>query len=118
MTSLNQHTVEKMSTLCTMVGYIDSAVSKLPSLSPSSVRHTEASWFMKVAWNLGLQCGDCHQEMVSLFTACYKLSTLLLVDSTVLNRQKTCLLMAAAAGLQVIRNGERLDDKVRKLHTS
>lgn len=32
----------------------------------------EAGWFMKVAWNLALQCGDSYREMGDLFTACFK----------------------------------------------
>ena len=32
----------------------------------------EAGWFMKVAWNLALQCGDNYHEMGELFSTCYK----------------------------------------------
>ena len=35
----------------------------------------EAGWFMKVAWNLALQCGESHREMAELFFACYKVYT-------------------------------------------
>ena len=37
----------------------------------------EADWFMKMAWNLALQCGDNYKEMGDLFSACYKVRQLI-----------------------------------------
>ena len=96
-----------------MFGYIKMAQNKLSSLSSAMVRQNEAGWFLKIAWNLALQCGENYQEMSSFFTACYELSSHVQVDSTVLQRQKTCQLMAAAASLQVARSATGDEERVR-----
>ena len=89
-----------------MLGYIQTAHSKL-SLVPSPLaREKEAAWFLKVAWNLALQCEDnYYQEMREFFAACYSLSECVSADPSVLLRQKTCQLMAAAASVHVGRKG-------------
>lgn len=58
---------------------------------------------MKIAWNMALQSEDNPRSMRDLFTLCCQLSSLCEVENNQLTRQKTCRLMAAAAGLQVAR---------------
>ena len=128
-----------------MLSYIRQAGEKLKSLPSSSSREAEAVWFMKIAWNLALQCGEHYHEMGQLFSAChqvcpqlgpvislqlvfhrhaltYHLLPLQLLgnaplDPSALRRQKTCQLMAAAACVQVARNTVRPEDKVGSQQT-
>ena len=100
------------SILSVMLGYIKKAQAKLSSLPSATVRQNEAGWFLKIAWNLALQCDENYQEMANFFIACYELSSHVQPDSTVLQRQKTCQLMAAAANLQVARSTINDEERV------
>lgn len=102
------------SALSVMLSYIKKAQAKLSSLPSATTRQNEASWFLKIAWNLALQCDENYQEMANFFIACYELSSHVQTDSTVLQRQKTCQLMAAAANLQVARSTTNDDERVRE----
>ncbi|XP_033740842.1 testis-expressed protein 11-like isoform X2 [Pecten maximus] len=73
--------------------------------------HNEASWFIKIAWNLALQCEESPQRLKTLFSLCQQLSSLCPCDDSNLTRQKTCMLMAAAASLQVARMSEDETEK-------
>ena len=97
-----------------MLGYIKTAQSKLSTLPSATARQNEAGWFLKIAWNLALQCGENYHEMANFFTACYKLLSYVPVDSSVLQRQRTCQLMSAAASLQVARTTTGDEERVRK----
>ena len=99
-----------------MLGYIKSAQGRLSSLPSATSRQNEAGWFLKIAWNLALQCGENYQEMSEFFTSCYELSSHVQADSAVLQRQKTCQLMAAAASLQVARATKSDEEKVSDMH--
>ncbi|KAM9469973.1 testis-expressed protein 11 [Clarias gariepinus] len=61
----------------------------------------EASWFRRIAWNTALQCGSSSVRMRDFFLLCYQLSELCVQDCGVLMGQKTCLLMIAAACLDI-----------------
>ncbi len=98
--------------LCSMLGYVQSARSKLPLLPSPLARQKEASWFLKVAWNLALQCDDNYQQMREFYVACYSLSECVSTDPSTLMRQKTCQLMAAAASI----NLGRSTDSQTKVH--
>ena len=139
-------TLPHRSALHSMLSYIQRAIENLGALSSSSSREAEAVWFMKIAWNLALQCGEHYHEMSQLFTACHqvkRLHTLIYtatltfakhlyfcrcciftalslqllgcapLDSSVLQRQKTCQLMAAGACVQVARSTNRQEEKVK-----
>lgn len=97
-----------------MLSYITKAQAKLSKLPSVTIRQNEAGWFLKIAWNLALQCNENHQEMANFFIACYELSSHVQADSTVLQRQKTCQLLAAAANLQVARGTINEEERVRK----
>ena len=56
--------------LHSLISYIHSAETRLSRAVERNL--DEAGWFMKVAWNLALQCGENHREMADLFSACYK----------------------------------------------
>ena len=101
------------SALTVMLGYIKKAQGKLSALPSATVRQNEAGWFLKIAWNLALQCGENYLEMSLFFAACYELSSHVQADSTVLQRQKTCQLMSAAASLQVARTTTNNEERVR-----
>ncbi|XP_046374290.2 testis-expressed protein 11-like isoform X1 [Haliotis rufescens] len=63
----------------------------------------EATWFMKIAWNLALKCEDDPFNLKDLFSLCLKLLSLLPADRALVCRQKTCTLMAVAGCLQMAR---------------
>ncbi|XP_078322707.1 testis-expressed protein 11-like [Crassostrea virginica] len=70
----------------------------------------EASWFMRVAWNLALKCEKRPGLMKDLFILCSQYSCLCPNDEeNTLVRKKTCLLMAAAACLEQARTGGKTD---------
>ncbi len=89
-----------------MLGYIKSAQSKLSLLPSPLARQKEVSWFLKVAWNLALQCEDNYQQMREFYVTCYSLSECLSTDPSILMRQKTCQLMAAAASINLARSAD------------
>lgn len=98
-----------------MLGYIQSAQSKLSLLTSPITRQKEAAWFLKVAWNLALQCEDNYQQMRDFYISCFSLSECLSTDPSVLLRQKTCQLMAAAACINL---GRRADSESKVMYTS
>jgi hypothetical protein len=100
--------------LSVMLNYITKAQAKLSNLSSVTTRQNEAGWFLKIAWNLALQCDENYQEMANFFIACHELSSHVQADSTVLQRQKTCQLLAAAANLQMARTTINEGEKVRE----
>lgn len=55
-----------------MLAYVSKAQKNLQSLQPASVREKEASWFMKVSWNLALQAGEHYHEMREFFVSCHQ----------------------------------------------
>ncbi|CAI5652500.1 testis-expressed protein 11 isoform X1 [Oreochromis niloticus] len=61
----------------------------------------EANWFRKIAWNLALQCESSPDKMRDFFVLSYQFSQLCPPDRTLLMGQRTCLLMAAAASLEL-----------------
>ncbi|KAK3585545.1 hypothetical protein CHS0354_022956 [Potamilus streckersoni] len=75
----------------------DQSTDRLPQIQK------EAEWFMKIAWNLALQCDKHPEKMKDLFTLCSQLTSLCPVDDDTLVRQRTCMLMSAAACLQIAR---------------
>ncbi|XP_015759956.1 PREDICTED: testis-expressed sequence 11 protein-like [Acropora digitifera] len=77
-----------------------------PNLRP------EATWFMKIAWNLALESTENSLEMQKLFLFCCKFSCFCPMDSSNVTRQKNCLVMAAAAAIQAAR--ERSNDQEEK----
>ena len=69
--------------------------------------HREASWFMKLSWNLALSSSKEEAgTSKELFTLCCQLLTLCHVDVENHHRSQTCLLMASAAGLQLARGSK------------
>ncbi|XP_015242569.1 PREDICTED: testis-expressed sequence 11 protein [Cyprinodon variegatus] len=66
-------------------------------------RAEDANWFRKIAWNSALQCESSPDRMRDFFVLSYQLSLLCPPDRTLLMGQKTCLLMAAGASLELCR---------------
>ncbi|XP_064629200.1 testis-expressed protein 11-like isoform X2 [Lineus longissimus] len=108
-----------------VISYLKTAYSKLDDLNQKiqlgnmkevegdtrTMLNSEATWFMKIAWNLSLQCNDSSSDMHDLFLLCSKFGQLCIIDMANLVRQKTCMLMAAAAGLQMARETKDLAEK-------
>ncbi|KAM9356520.1 testis-expressed protein 11 [Symphorus nematophorus] len=104
-------TIEKSSdemrnvNLDVLLPYLKMALQKVsqPSHMTAEQRTEEANWFRKIAWNSALQCESCPDRMRDFFVLAYQLSQLCPPDRTLLMGQKTCLLMAAAASLELCR---------------
>ncbi|XP_070818710.1 testis-expressed protein 11 [Chaetodon trifascialis] len=88
-----------------LLPYLKMALQKLSYQSPMTVeqRTEEASWFRKIAWNSALQCESCPDRMRDFLVLSFQLSQLCPPDRTLLRGQKACLLMAAAASLELCR---------------
>ncbi|XP_031158809.1 testis-expressed protein 11 isoform X3 [Sander lucioperca] len=104
-------TVEKSSdemrngNLDVVLPYLKMALQKVSQQSCMTVeqRTEESNWFRKIAWNSALQCEKSPDRMRDFFVLSYQLSQLCPPDRTLLMGQKTCLLMAAAASLEICR---------------
>ncbi|XP_051277031.1 testis-expressed protein 11 isoform X1 [Dicentrarchus labrax] len=88
-----------------LLPYLKMALQKVSHQSRMTVeqRTEEANWFRKIAWNSALQCESSPDRMRDFFVLSYQLSQLCPPDRTLLMGQKTCLLMAAAASLELCR---------------
>ncbi|XP_041846510.1 testis-expressed protein 11 isoform X2 [Melanotaenia boesemani] len=88
-----------------LMSYLKMALQALSHQSHMTVelRTEEANWFRKIAWNLGLQCESIPDRMRDFFVLSYQLSQLCPPDRTLLIGQRTCLLMAVAASLELSR---------------
>ncbi|XP_026214349.1 testis-expressed protein 11 [Anabas testudineus] len=88
-----------------LLPYLKMALQKVTVQSGMNVeqRTEEANWFRKIAWNSALQCKSSPDRMRDFFVLSYQLSQLCPSDRTLLMGQKTCLLMAAAATLELCR---------------
>ncbi|KAM7000011.1 testis-expressed protein 11 [Tautogolabrus adspersus] len=88
-----------------LLPYLKMALQKVSCQSCMTVgqRAEEANWFRKIAWNSALQCESSPDRMRDFFVLSYQLSQLCPPDRTLLMGQKTCLLMAAAASLELCR---------------
>ncbi|XP_056898616.1 testis-expressed protein 11 isoform X2 [Takifugu flavidus] len=73
-----------------------------------------ADWFRKIAWNSALYCESRPDRMRDFFVLSYQLSHLCPPDRGLLMGQKTCLLMAAAASLELCRKS-LLSDQTEEL---
>ncbi len=86
------------------------SLTSLLSSNPPMLQR-EVSWLLKVAWNLALKCENNYKEMAELFSTCYDLCSVLPAQATLLKRQKSCQLMAAAAMLQVAGSNTDKEEK-------
>ncbi|XP_043830326.1 testis-expressed protein 11 [Dromiciops gliroides] len=75
----------------------------------------EAHWFRKIAWNLAMQCEKSPGTMRDFFLMSYKLSQFCPSEKAVLISQKTCLLMAAAADLELGRSASEASRQTEML---
>ncbi|XP_068445351.1 testis-expressed protein 11 [Clinocottus analis] len=88
-----------------LLPYLKMALHKVSHQTRMTVeqRTEEANWFRKIAWNSALQSESNPDRMRDFFVLSYQLSQLCPSDRTLLMGQKTCLLMAAAASLELCR---------------
>ncbi|XP_044538795.1 testis-expressed protein 11 [Gracilinanus agilis] len=75
----------------------------------------EAHWFRKIAWNLAMQNEKCPGTMRDFFLLSYELSQLCPSEKTVLISQKACLLLVAAADLELGRNAPEASQQTELL---
>ncbi|XP_078402284.1 testis-expressed protein 11 [Cetorhinus maximus] len=103
--------------LDSLLSYLKSALQRISLRGKMTVelKSSEANWFRKIAWNLALQCEDCPSRMREFFTLSYQLSQMVPVDKAVLIGQKTCLLMAAAASLEISRKAPNTSEQIASL---
>ncbi|XP_038848469.1 testis-expressed protein 11 [Salvelinus namaycush] len=110
-------TIEKASgeiRQCLLFTVTTTALQKVSQLSPGpsmavEQRTEDANWFRKIAWNSALQCESSPDRMRDFFLFSYQLSQFCPPDRAVLMGQKTCLLMAAAASLELCRKSPHSD---------
>ncbi|KAM6923553.1 testis-expressed protein 11 [Xenentodon cancila] len=88
-----------------LLPYVKMALQRLRHQSHMTVeqRTEEATWFRKIAWNSALQCESSPGRMRDFCVLSYQLSLLCPSDRMLLMGQRTCLLMAAAASLELCR---------------
>ncbi|XP_051825146.1 testis-expressed protein 11 [Antechinus flavipes] len=113
----NSYRNEEMSRLLfwvkTAYGKVASPVAK--EKLTLEVWTNEVQWFRKIAWNLAMQCEKCLDIMRDFFLLSFELSQLCPSEKAVLVSQKTCLLMAAAADLELGRNATDASQKAEML---
>ncbi|XP_052010662.1 testis-expressed protein 11-like [Xyrauchen texanus] len=78
-------------------------------------RSENANWFRRIAWNLALQCEHSLFRMRDFFLLSFQLSQLCASDRAVLVGQKTCLIMAAAAALEICRSSNHIEQQTELL---
>uniref|UniRef100_A0A8C1T9K7 Protein ZIP4 homolog n=1 Tax=Cyprinus carpio TaxID=7962 RepID=A0A8C1T9K7_CYPCA len=92
-------------------------VTQILTALRSLLRHLPICWLCLIdcvcvlslsAWNSALQCEHSPVRMRDFFLLSFQLSQLCAPDRGVLMGQKTCLLMAAAASLEICRNSSCL----------
>ncbi|XP_071957025.1 testis-expressed protein 11-like [Antedon mediterranea] len=101
----------------TILSYLKTAVSKILILSKDTSSDNqlvtrESTWFMKIAWNLALQCTEENRLVNCFFTLCSEFSSFGEEDAGSLVRQKTCHLMSAASCLQAARDTTNKTEKM------
>ncbi|XP_050983537.1 testis-expressed protein 11 isoform X2 [Labeo rohita] len=101
-----------------LLSYLKTALQKLSQTSHihghGAQQHSEdANWFRRIAWNSALQCEHSHVRMRDFFLLSFQLSQLCTPDRGVLMGQKTCLLMAAAASLEICRSSDHTEQQQR-----
>ncbi|XP_011478279.2 testis-expressed protein 11 isoform X3 [Oryzias latipes] len=103
--STNQNSTNDSSHLDVLLSYLKMALQAVshPSSLTVEQRTDQANWFRKIAWNLALQCESKLDRMKDFYTLSYQLSQLCPPDRTLLVAQRTCLLMAADASLELYR---------------
>ncbi|XP_043113113.1 testis-expressed protein 11 [Puntigrus tetrazona] len=99
-----------------LLSYLKKALEKLSQISQGAQQHSEdANWFRRIAWNSALQCEHSPVRMRDFFLLSFQLSQLCAADRGVLMGQKTCLLMAAAASLEVCRRSDHTEQQTELL---
>ncbi|XP_078463282.1 testis-expressed protein 11 isoform X1 [Lampetra planeri] len=107
-----------------MISYQQTALDKLKDCDGKLTveeRDADANWFKSIAWNFALDSENGPENMETFFMLSYQLSRLCVEDVPQLLAQKTCLVMAAGAALQLGRDStgdEQLAQLTRMLeHT-
>ncbi|XP_073676632.1 testis-expressed protein 11 [Garra rufa] len=103
-----------------LLSYLKTALQKLSQTSHiyghGAQQHSEdASWFRRVAWNAALQCEHSPVRMRDFFLLSFQLSQLCASDLGVLMGQKTCLLMAVVASLEICRSSDHTEQQTELL---
>uniref|UniRef100_S4RWM6 Protein ZIP4 homolog n=1 Tax=Petromyzon marinus TaxID=7757 RepID=S4RWM6_PETMA len=87
-----------------MISYQQTALDKLKDCDGKLTveeRNADANWFKSIAWNFALDSENGPKNMETFFMLSYQLSRLCVEDVPQLLAQKTCLVMAAGAALQL-----------------
>ncbi|XP_048031827.1 testis-expressed protein 11 [Megalobrama amblycephala] len=103
--------------LDTLLSYLRTALQKVSQISRNQGGQgaEEANWFRRIAWNSALQCEHSPMRMRDFFLLSFQLSQLCVPDRAVLMGQKTCLLMAAAASLEICRSSDHTEQQTELL---
>ncbi|XP_042594370.1 testis-expressed protein 11 isoform X1 [Cyprinus carpio] len=100
-----------------LLSYLKTALEKFSQIhGHGAQQHSEdANWFRRIAWNSALQCEHSPVRMRDFFLLSFQLSQLCAPDRGVLMGQKTCLLMAAAASLEICRSSDHTEQQTELL---
>ena len=63
--------------LHSLFSYVSRAQAHLcaiPGKGEGGRRAEEAAWFMKISWNLALECGEDYDKMADFFLTCHKVT--------------------------------------------
>ncbi|KAK3726438.1 hypothetical protein RRG08_005044 [Elysia crispata] len=98
------NSVDKKQLLC----HVRTALNKILSAKDQGKVSTaevedEATWFMKISWNLALQCKDDPFCMKEFFNLCFQLLSLCAQNAANFHHHQNCLLMSCAACVQLAR---------------
>ncbi|XP_014677969.1 PREDICTED: testis-expressed sequence 11 protein-like [Priapulus caudatus] len=91
--------------------YVKEAYDRLSTPGGAGMQN-EITWFIKVSWNMGLQSDKDCKSLMQFFSCCCQLCALCPRDTKALLRQKSCMLLCAAASLQI--SDETCDRDVKK----
>ncbi|XP_056327837.1 testis-expressed protein 11 [Danio aesculapii] len=108
------------SNLDILLSYLKTALQKLSQVchvpgQRAKQRSEDANWFRRIAWNSALQCEHSPVRMKDFFLLSFQLSQLCAPDRAVLMGQKTCLLMSAAASLEICRSSDHTEQQTELL---
>ncbi|XP_052005413.1 testis-expressed protein 11-like [Xyrauchen texanus] len=116
----NMSEENKNANLDILLSYLKTALQKVSQINhipgqEVNERSEKANWFKRIAWNSALQCEHSFVRMRNFFLLCFQLSQLCASDRVVLVGQKTCLMMAAAAALEICRGSDHTEQQTELL---
>lgn len=101
-----------------ILSYIKTAYSCFTStfLETDPKARNEVMWFVKIAWNMGIQCDGDVNLLLEFFSVCIKLLSVCPLDVASNLKLKTCLVVAIAASIQMGKQTESEQERRQYLN--